>query len=149
GDSGGDPCSGGINAVAKLGDAFRFVDLINAFDASWYEEILAFVGFGTGASLYVLAAMAVTIFFGVIMLLTLIAFAGTLFVRYFMLSFLLVISPAAWLLWIFPKTKKHFTEWWTKFIHWVIFAPLMLLFMYLALRVLQVFNEHEEGIAHY
>lgn len=75
-----------------------------------------------------------SIIIGVLILLVLVCFGGMLFVRYFNLAFLLVMSPAAWLMWIFPKTGKWWSEWWRKFTHWVLYAPVMLFFLWLTLQ---------------
>ncbi len=53
--------------------------------------------------------------------------------RYFYISFLLILSPGAWLLWIFPSAYRFWRDWWTHFLKWVFFAPLMLLFVKLSM----------------
>lgn len=73
------------------------------------------------------------IIIGAIVALTLLGLGVVLFVRFFYLSILLMISPVAWLLWIFPSTSKHFSHWWEKFIHWNLFAPAVLFFLDLAM----------------
>ncbi len=53
--------------------------------------------------------------------------------RYFYISFLLILAPGAWLLWIFPSAYRFWRDWWTHFLKWVFFAPLMLLFVKLSM----------------
>ena len=73
------------------------------------------------------------IIIGAIVAFTLLGLGVVLFVRFFFLSVLLMISPVVWLLWIFPSTSKHFSDWWEKFIHWNLFAPAVLFFLDLAM----------------
>lgn len=67
---------------------------------------------------------------------TLLTVGILLFVRYVVLSFLLMFSPIIWLAWIFPATKTYWEMWWKKFLKWTFFAPVMMFFMYLALRTM-------------
>jgi len=65
-----------------------------------------------------------------------IALAGffiMLLIRYIYLGILLIIMPMAWLLWIFPATSSQWQKWWSKFIQWTMFAPIVLFFIWLAL----------------
>jgi hypothetical protein len=82
-----------------------------------------------------IATSGVSIFFIAAIFLIFLGLAVSLIFRYFMVAFLLVLSPAAWLLWIFPKTAENFKKWWDKFIEWVFFPPIVLFFVYLALKV--------------
>lgn len=138
--------SGNGGTVAKLGDSFRFVDLINSggMVGSSTGEFFGWITggiIGNSATFFILATMAILLVLGFIILLTLFSFAGMLFVRYFMLAFLLMISPVVWLMWIFPGTKNYFKEWWENFIHWVIYAPFMLLFLYISLLILDKYPD--------
>lgn len=69
--------------------------------------------------------------------LTLLAVATMFLIRYVMLSILLIMSPGALLMWILPGTQKHWQKWWSEFIKWVIFAPIVLFFLYLTVVTLQ------------
>lgn len=144
--------SGDYASAAKIGDAMRFVDLMNSggLVGGVDGELVGWLTgglLGESTTFFILAAMAVLLVFGLVMFLTLISFAGMLFVRYFYLAFLLMISPVVWLLWIFPQTKEYFKEWWKKFIHWTIFAPFMLLFLYIALLVLDKYPRNVSNLA--
>ena len=46
-----------------------------------------------------------------------------------MLGILLVLMPIIWLLWIFPGTQKHWSDWWNNFIRWTFFTPIVLFFI--------------------
>jgi hypothetical protein len=109
------------------------------------DEIAAAISFGNkvedlwknAPGLYEVISAFVVLLIETIAMLTLFAVAVMLFLRYFWLSFLLILSPLVWLLWVFPSTQKHWTTWWKKFIHWVMYAPVMLFFIWLALKVLE------------
>jgi len=80
-----------------------------------------------------ITSIVASIIMGFLIALVLIGFGATLFLRYFYLAFLLVLAPLAWLLWIFPHTQGQWKKWWEKFIHWVLYAPAVLLFVWIAL----------------
>lgn len=75
----------------------------------------------------------ITILIFFFIFLTLLALAGAFFIRYFYLAFLLMISPLVWLLWVFPYTKKYWNDWWSSFVKWMLFAPVMIFFLWLTL----------------
>lgn len=41
--------------------------------------------------------------------------------------------PLAWLAWILPLTSAQWKKWWSKFIEWTFFAPIVIFFIYLAI----------------
>jgi hypothetical protein len=81
--------------------------------------------------------MAFTDVFALAVAFMLLYTAVILMVRYVYLTILLVLMPLAWLLWVFPGLQAHFQKWWTKFIHWAFYAPILLFFLYLAIYVSQ------------
>jgi hypothetical protein len=93
-----------------------------------------------GGSLAGLLTPIVSIFFTIAFLTAIIVVLGALgfmlLIRYIWISFLLILLPLAWALWIFPNTKKHWTNWWNKFLQWTFFAPITLFFLYLCLLTL-------------
>ncbi len=72
-------------------------------------------------------------FFLVFIVLVLAAFLAMLVIRYVFLGILLVLAPLAWLCWIFPALKRHWDNWWSRFLKWTFFAPLAVFFLYLAI----------------
>ncbi len=138
---------GGAGAVAQIGDSFGFIKIVSDV-SSWSAlgTLANVIGFGDGASLSMLAALSVILLFGVVFLFTLLGIAGMLLLRYFNLVFLLMISPVVWLLWIFPDTNQYFRQWWTKFLHWIQFAPIMLIFLYIALSVLSKWSAYQASV---
>jgi hypothetical protein len=66
---------------------------------------------------------------------TLIAIADLMFVRYVYLTFLLILLPVAWLMWVFPKMSHYFSEWWGLFLRWTFFPAISIFFLYLAMLI--------------
>ncbi len=69
----------------------------------------------------------------IVIIITLAVFLIMLLIRYVTLAFLLILMPFAWLLWLFPSTKKHWSSWWNEFIRWTFFAPIVVFFLWLAI----------------
>lgn len=92
----------------------------------------------TDVDLGEIVAVFVMILTGFIIFLVLLGFAAMLLLRYFFIAFLLILSPLAWLLWIFPHTQGQWKKWWDRFIHWVIYAPAVLLFVWVAMTFMSV-----------
>jgi len=67
-----------------------------------------------------------------IIILTIATLVLMLLYRFFMLAFLLILSPIVWLMWVFPGTQQYWRQWWGEFIRWTFFAPIVLFFVYLA-----------------
>ncbi len=84
--------------------------------------------YGAIAGVMLTAAMVVlmAIFFGVLI--------AAFFIRYIMLSLLLVIMPAVWLAWIFPFGRGLVNYWRDKFVKWTFFAPMSMAFLYLSMK---------------
>ncbi|PIR97957.1 MAG: hypothetical protein COT89_01745 [Candidatus Colwellbacteria bacterium CG10_big_fil_rev_8_21_14_0_10_42_22] len=77
------------------------------------------------------------VFLGVISLL---AIAALLYVRYVAISILIIVFPFVWIAWIFPKISSFgggslWSKWWTEFVRWVIFGPVMMFFLFLAVKL--------------
>ncbi len=81
------------------------------------------------------AAALLTVIF-----ITLVVFLFMLLIRYVELSILLVLMPFAWLFWIFPKTSYLWSKWWSEFIRWTFFAPIVVFFLWLAIATAQGMN---------
>jgi hypothetical protein len=81
----------------------------------------------------------------IVIVITLAVLLIMLLFRYVALAFLLVLMPFAWLLWLFPGTKKHWSSWWNEFIRWTFFAPIVVFFLWLAIRTAQVMHNNLAG----
>ncbi|MCL5004563.1 MAG: hypothetical protein M1170_01295 [Patescibacteria group bacterium] len=104
-------------------------------------ETKAFVADTSGANPFstALKGIATLLFialFTILAALTLLGLAGTFIVRYIYLTFLLILSPVIWLAWIFPSTVQWWKWWWKKLLNWLLFAPLVLFFLYLTIYVI-------------
>ena len=89
-----------------------------------------------------IASILFTFLFTVVGAIVLFILAILFFIRFFELSFLLVISPITWLFWIVPQWSEQTKKWWNSFIKWVFFAPAASFFVYLAVRSAQVLKDH-------
>jgi len=56
-----------------------------------------------------------------------------LIVRYVAMGLLIILAPLAWVGFIFPKLKI-WSEWWKKFIRWLLFAPAVMFFFFLSVQ---------------
>ena len=93
----------------------------------------------TGALGITLAGVVVGPVFILIFLIIIVLILALLFImlliRYVWLGLLIILSPLAWLCSILPATAKWWKTWWNHFLRWIIFAPAMAFFLYLALNV--------------
>lgn len=148
--------AGGSNdigtGITRIGDSFRFFEVANnvaGWGGGFWSDVgnmaLDAVG-GSGASLGVLVSLAILILFAAVVFVTLLSFFALLFLRYFYLAFLLIISPIVWLLWVFPNTQDHWRKWWKMFINWVLYAPLVLFFVYISLAVIDRYAQYSQQV---
>jgi len=93
------------------------------------------------AALKVIATLLFGAVFTFLAALTLLAISIMLLIRYVYLTILLILSPIVWLLWIFPATQQHWKKWWSEFLRWTFFAPIMLFFVFLTLAVINQYPE--------
>lgn len=71
----------------------------------------------------------------VLIIITLTVFVAMLIIRYVWLVILLITLPLAWMSWSFPYLSKHFGSWWNKFIQQILFPPVAIFFLWVALAV--------------
>lgn len=90
----------------------------------------------TFGTMNIILNMVFIVVFTAIATVILLTLAAMFFIRYFMLSFLLLLTPIVFVMWIFPGTKQYWTEWWNRFIRWTMFPPVMVFFMWLSLTAL-------------
>lgn len=76
----------------------------------------------------------------VVIVVVLAVFLFLLLIRYVELAILLVLMPLAWLMWLFPQTSHLWKKWWSEFIRWTFFAPIVVFFLYLAIATAQGMN---------
>ena len=90
--------------------------------------------------LLIIGSIFFSVLFTFLSALTLLTVAVMMFIRYFFVGVLLILSPVVWLLWIFPGTSNLWQKWWNNFIRWTFFAPIMMFFLYLAIATISVEN---------
>ena len=136
---------GGVTGPAKWADAFA--SMFRAQALLKVEEVAGAKGFidtATGVvnmfgplALQNFASIFFVALFTVFAAITLLATAVMLLIRYVFLGILLLLSPIVWLLWIFPSTKSLWQKWWSQFLRWTFFAPIMLFFISLSMSVMK------------
>ncbi len=115
------------DALADIIEPQKLTQVAGADDPKWYEYIANPV---SATSRFVTSLFFVTVF-TLLIVLTFFALFVMLLIRSIYLSFLLIIMPLAWLAFIFPSTSQYWKKWWTQFIRWVFFAPIVLFFIYI------------------
>ena len=79
--------------------------------------------------------------FSVILMIVYGAMICLFLVRYGALLFLMILSPLAWVFWFLPGIGGEepggiWRKWWSSFLKWIFFGPVMLFFVFLALSIL-------------
>src|SRR3989344_6790462 len=85
-----------------------------------FERVLSF-----------LASLVFVLIFTLLIVVTFLAIFVMLLIRDVYLAILIILMPLVWLLWIFPATRQYWKQWWSQFLRWVFFAPIMLFFIYI------------------
>jgi hypothetical protein len=88
-----------------------------------------------GSSAFIsIMSLGFTIIFPLIILIALLGLFVMLLIRYVYLGILLILMPLAWIAWITPLTEKEWQKWWDEFLKWTFFSPILMLFLYIAMR---------------
>ena len=77
----------------------------------------------------------------IIIIIVLLALVFMLLVRYLYIAILAILLPFAWLSWVFPSFKQHWSRWWNEFIRWTFFAPIVVFFLYLAIQTMGAMSQ--------
>ncbi|MDI6820610.1 MAG: hypothetical protein QMD65_00315 [Patescibacteria group bacterium] len=137
--------SPGTDIVQVLSGAFEpqkfYTEPLDPAPIDPEEEAGGFEGF-TVSVLLDISKLLFTAIFIFAAAFVLFAFAFMLLLRYIYLSLLLVIAPIAWLFWVFPALSGQFKKWWSKFLEWVFFAPVVAFFFYLTLTSIKSLNQN-------
>ncbi|MBI2633906.1 MAG: hypothetical protein HYW80_01185 [Parcubacteria group bacterium] len=94
-----------------------------------------------------LASVLFFVIFSLVAMVVLGALFVMLLIRTLALWLLLIVSPLAWLFWIFPKapagvpSKLSWSGWWEEFLKWNFFAPIVSFFIYLSFKAIERFSE--------
>lgn len=127
-----------IEIAGSLANAFRVQSMRETASSTTVVSIGEDVVVG-------LTSIAFQVVFNIIIIITLLALAVMMGIRYIALSILLILAPLAWLFWILPFTQKWWNQWWGAFIKWVIFAPAVSLFVYIAIQTVNTMGATVSG----
>jgi len=125
-----------VNAVYGGG----FDALYNAGKGGGTAVLPAFVGlvafaglaFGLGGGLIVLVFLAVILVF--IPAIAFLILAFLLYIRTYVIVFLVCIAPAAFITLAIPPLQGLFKRWWSEFTRWVFMGPVVFFFLWLAVK---------------
>ncbi len=129
--------------VAEVTGFFRLPNVVVPQDSSgWFNSSFLKVAnvishVTLGPTILELFSLVLTVVVFLIVFLTLLVLSLQVFVRYFFITVLLIVSPIVWLMWIFPFGQRWWREWWNHFIKWAFMLPLNLFFLWLAIAQLQ------------
>ncbi|MBN2197753.1 hypothetical protein JW698_00940 [Candidatus Wolfebacteria bacterium] len=125
-----------------LGGLFKAQQYLKADEIAVANNTLEGLKEFGGALLGFIAQNFFTAAFTFLGALTLLAIAIMLIIRYITLAILLILSPLAWLLWIFPSTQNLWQKWWSNFFRWTFFAPAVSFFLYLTVISIKNYSEY-------
>lgn len=100
--------------------------------------------FGKGNSETTLFQILIASVFGIIFIVALsfvLLAGGLMFVaRTATLWFIMILSPAAFVAYIIPATRSHFSKWWKTLLDQAFFAPFYMFFLYLTVQIISTSN---------
>lgn len=94
-----------------------------------------------------LVSIFFVLIFTILIIFIFVAIFIMLLIRAVALAILLILMPIVWLAWIFPATAKHWQKWWSEFLRWTFFAPIMLFFIVLVINTGNNLNQLSVKIA--
>lgn len=134
----------GTNLSIALGNAIQPQKLgqVQERDAGFWEKLTNTLNY----FFEYLAGLFFVIVFTFLAALAFLTLFIMLLVRIIALMILLIVAPIVWLLWIFPATNKYWKQWWTEFLRWNFFAPVVLFFVYLAVATAAAFQTNDVAL---
>lgn len=134
------PSGNFLDFTSRLADALTINKLQVTSKASLDSMVEADAAAGLTGLINIIVGPLMAIAMGIIIGAILLAIAVMLIVRYVYMVFLLIIMPFSYIAWVLPRaaTKSdqgYLTSWWSKFNQWLLFGPVVLFFVYLALLV--------------
>ena len=124
-------------ATGAGGWSFSFA-LAGAFSPGLFEPVNGGAGLDViPRMLQALASVFFTFIFTFVALVSFFSLSTMLLIRFVHVAFLLILAPIAWLGWVFPNISvgsgNIYHMWWSKFIQWTFFPPIVSFFLYLAI----------------
>ncbi len=98
-----------------------------------------------GEAISKIIQMLELVIFCVAMMITLISVASILIVRIVALWLLLIVSPAAFLLYSFPPTEKYFSIWIDSLVKYAFTGPILIFFLYVAKKISDFMDSSSSG----
>ncbi|MBI2437165.1 MAG: hypothetical protein HYV41_05535 [Candidatus Magasanikbacteria bacterium] len=124
-----------LNAISATAGG----NLINMFKLEKIMSMATGASYGTSAeqvTIEVLGASVVATFFAVMSAVAVGSYVIVMAIRVVVLWALIILSPLAYVLYAIPKGEKYAQEWWSEFTKYVIVAPVMVFFLWLAFATL-------------
>lgn len=125
----------------SLGNLIRPQDMspgnIKGADSSFWDLITG----GLKDIVEWIASFIFIIVFMILMILVLLALSIMLLVRIVAIMILAIVSPFAFICWIFPGLNKHWKKWWSELIRWNLFVPIILFFLYVTVLIANGINQ--------
>jgi len=84
---------------------------------------------------YIKAAVSFAVLF-VMLAISMFYLSCILIARQAVLAILFILSPIAFTFWVFPFTKKWWSEWWSAFLKWIFIGDIGAFFIYIAWKIL-------------
>lgn len=82
-----------------------------------------------------------TVLFGFMFMITIATLAILFMIRFIVLVILVILSPVGFTCAMFPSTARYASQYWDTFIKYAIFGPVMMLFLALALNIMNEFQQ--------
>lgn len=142
---------GGMNNYSKMfARGFNVMGLLEArqgFNSSDITKSAKTFGWGL---MMVVASVLFFVVFSLVAMIVLGALFLILLIRILFIWILLILSPFAWLFWIFPKgpgipSAFSWDGWWKEFLRWTLFAPVVSFFLYVAFQIVGTLGKQSVG----
>ena len=128
---------GATQYSAALANALSLSSLQKPVDPAVSAGLLS-AGVGLLGNFFnLVAGLFFNVLFNVLLLVAIAGISIMMFIRYIIVSFLLIVMPLAWLFWVIPSLQNQWKEWWHMFIKWTLFMPAMLFFLYLTINTIK------------
>jgi hypothetical protein len=116
--------------------------LMEAPTATTGELVSAAIGGFAANVVQIIVAALFSVIFMLVLFIVMVALAIMMVLRRVIIWVLAIIAPLAFLFWVFPGTRKYWTEWWDVFLRWTIFGPAAIFFIYLSVTIIGNFTQN-------
>lgn len=123
----------------------EFSDMTLSINTAWQETRSKILMTSYSGTLEYLGISIVYAIMYTIMTVNLLWFSIIFLERYVMLAILFILSPLAFILFVFPQTKSHFKNWWERLIKWCFIGLGAAFFLNLSTNILTAFSNSNAG----